>query len=584
MSIEMGVDDYFRELALKLIGTSHGEKSRLIAGAAETFGLSQQNVYRRLRAAGWRSGRKLRQDKGDARLSIDEARVISGILDESTRRGNGKRLLGMADAMAIAEANKMIAPGAVSPSTALRILRLNGLHPEQLKRPSPHVPLASLHPNHVWQFDASVCVLFYLRDGSLGVMDEKKFYKNKPDNFERVEKNRVWRYLVTDHYSGACYVEYFLTPGENQETLFNFLMSAFFKREHEQDPFHGVPQCLVWDAGSANQSYLIRNLLDQLDVRHWAHTPGNPRAKGQVEVHHNIIERKFEGRLPMMRITSLAQLNHHAHIWMREFNANFKHSRHGNSRYGLWQTIRREHLRVPRSREVCEQLLHTRPETRKVQGNLVVSYRIKGFETMDYSVVDVPGVRVGDAVEICVNPYRAPNIDVLLRDATGRLTHIECEPLRKDAAGFIVGSPVIGESFRAAPDTATEREKKNLLKLAYGTDTLKEAEAKREAREPAFGGLDTTSYLEAQTRAHYMRRPGVDLDLPDRARPEAVVLTATAAAIRLVKMLARPLTDAERDRIDALYPQGVPEDALADLVARLAQPDSHDNVVNFNNR
>jgi len=214
----------------------------------------------------------------------------------------------------------------------------------------------------------------------------------------------------------------------------------------------------------------------------------------------------------------------------------------------------------------------------------MVSYRIKGFDTLDYSVVDVPGVRVGDAVEICVNPYRAPNIDVLLRDASGRLTHYECEPLQKDAAGFIVGSPVIGESFRSAPDTSTEREKKNLLKLAYGTDTLKEAEAKRDARVPAFGGLDTTSYLEAQTRAHFMRRPGVDLDLPDRARPEPVTLSATAAAVRLVKLLDRALTDEERTRIDALYPNGVPEEALADLAARVAQPVNESNVVNFNNR
>jgi hypothetical protein len=572
MSIEMGVDDYFRELAMRLIGTTHGEKSRLIEQAAQTFGLSPQNVYRRLRAAGWRSGRKLREDKADSRLSLDDARQIAGILDESTRRGNGKRLLGVADAMAIAQANQMIAPAGVSPATALRVLRLNGLHPEQLKRPSPHMPLASLHPNHVWQFDVSVCVLFYLDDGTLGTIDEKKFYKNKPDNLARIEKKRVLRYLITDHYSGALYVEYFLAAGENQETLFNFLMNAFFKRGHEQDPFHGVPRRLVWDAGSANQSYLIRNLLDQLDVAHYAHTPGNPRAKGQVEVHHNIVERKFEGRLPMMRITSLAQLNHHAHIWMREFNANFKHSRHGNSRYGLWQTIRREHLRVPRSREVCEQLLHTKPETRKVQGSLVVSYRIKGFETLDYSVVDVPGVRVGDAVEICVNPYRAPNIDVLLRDADGRITHIECEPLQKNAAGFRVDAPVIGQEFRAAPDTATEREKKNLVKLAYGAGTLKEAEAKRDAREPAFGGLDTTSYLEAQTRAHYMRRPGVDLDLPDRSRPEPTVLTHVQACKRLLILFGDAWSAEMADRVRAEFPEGVPEIEMDALAARLRNP------------
>mgnify|MGYP001596422737 CR=1 FL=1 len=432
--LNQGIDDYFRGLARAMAEISHGERSCMIAQAAAAFGLSPQSVYRRLQAAGWRSGRKLRADKRDSRLSIDDARVISTAMRTSAR-ANGKMLLGVQDAMDIVRANGLIS-AEVSSSTALRVMRLNGLHPEQLARPSPHVPLASLHPNHVWQFDVSLCVLFYLDDGSLCIMDEKKFYKNKPANVARIEKHRCWRYLVTDHYTGTLFVKYFIAAGENQETLFNFLIDAFFKRDHDQDPFHGVPFVFVWDAGSANQSYLIRNFLDQLNVRHFAHTPGNPRAKGQVEVTHNIIERKFEGRLHLMRVKTLAELNHQAHIWMREFNANFEHSRHGNARYGLWQTIRREHLRVPASREVCEQLLHTKPETRRIKGNLVVSFRIKGFEAMEYSVSHIPDVRVGDAIEICVNPYRAPNVDVLVRGADDAITHYECEPLQKNAAGY----------------------------------------------------------------------------------------------------------------------------------------------------
>ncbi len=568
--LNQGIDDYFRGLARALAAAAHGESARMIAQAAATFGISRQGVYRRLHAVGWRSGRKLRHDKGDSRLSIDDARKISAVMRVSAR-ANGKVLLGVHGAMEIARANGEIDNVALSASTALRILRKNGLHPEQLNRPSPHVQLASLHPNHVWQFDVSLCVLFYLDSGALCVMDEKKFYKNKPANVARIEKQRVWRYLITDHYTGALYVEYFQAAGENQETLFNFLMSAFFKRAHEQDPLHGVPFVFVWDAGSANQSYLIRNFLDQLNVRHFAHTPGNPRAKGQVEGAHNIVERKFEGRLQLMRIKAVDELNPHAHIWMREFNANFVHSRHGHSRYALWQTIRREQLRVPASREVCEQLLHTKPEMRKVQGNLVVSFRIKGCEAMDYSVSHIPDVRVGDAIEICVNPYRAPNVDVLIRGADNAITHYECEPLQKNAAGFYLDSPVIGQDYRTAADTPADRERKHQLKLAYGADTLREAEAKRDAGEPAFGGLDTTSYLEARTRAHYMRRPGVDLDLPEVARPETRPLRRNEALMHLVRM-GIPLSPEERARFDAWFAAHAPitDDALDQWIRELA--------------
>ena len=52
--------------------------------------------------------------------------------------------------------------------------------------------LQSLHPNHVWLIDASLCVLYYLqaegKRSGLQVMDADKFYKNKPKALERIER------------------------------------------------------------------------------------------------------------------------------------------------------------------------------------------------------------------------------------------------------------------------------------------------------------------------------------------------------------------------------------------------------------
>lgn len=60
-----------------------------------------------------------------------------------------------------------------------------------------------------------MCVLYYLDRGGLAVMDKKEFYKNKPQNVKRIANERVLRYLVTDHYSGAFYLHYFLAAGED---------------------------------------------------------------------------------------------------------------------------------------------------------------------------------------------------------------------------------------------------------------------------------------------------------------------------------------------------------------------------------
>ncbi len=565
---QQGEVEYFRQLAGRLHVAPHKDRGGLVQEAAAFLGISPQQVYRRLQSAGWRSGRKLRTDKGDTRLGDAELRMIANVMAESAR-ANGKRLLGVRDAMEILRANGHLAAD-VAPETALRVMRARGLHPDQLARATPHTNLRSLHPNHCWQFDVSVCVLFYLDHGGLGVMDEKRFYKNKPENLKKIENHRVLRYLVTDHYSGAFFVYYYLAAGENQEVLFDFLMRAWTKREHAQDPMHGVPLQLLWDAGSANQSYLIKNLLNRLTVRQHVHTPGNPRGKGQVETTHNIVERSFEGRLSLMRVTDIDHLNTAAATWMRWHNGTRLHSRHNATRYGVWQTIRQEQLRICPPRALCEQLLRTKPEPRKVQGNLVVRYAVKGFEPAFYSIAHIEGVRVGENVDVCVNPYRAPNVDVILQGADGSEQVYECTPLGRDAAGFLVDAAVIGESYKSAPDTDVDAHRKALAKQAYNADTQLDVDKARREKRPAFGGdIDPISYLEAQTAAHYMPRRGTELDVPQRIHVEIKPLTHVEACRRVVARLQRALTAYENRAVREWYPDGVPEEEVGHLVIRL---------------
>lgn len=559
---------YLHDLAQRLEIVPHSEKGALVDTATRVLGVSRNTLYSHLKSVGWSSGRKPRSDAGKCKVTFEEAQAVSGLLVGSSR-ATGKQLLCVADAMDIARANELIFTDA-SPSTMLRSLEEYGLHPKQLKQPSPHISMRSLHPNHVWQFDASVCVLYYLDNGGLAVMDKERFYKNKPNNFAKVSNDRVMRYVVTDHYSGAFYVRYFLRPGEDRETIFEFLVDAFTGRDHPQEPLRGVPEMLVWDAGSANQSQLVKGFLGLLGVKHWAHMPGNPRAKGQVEGAQDIIECGFEGRLFTMKVTDLDHLNEAARIWTRHYNAQKPHSRHGSSRYGLWQTISKEQLRLCPPREVCEQLLAEGIEDRRVRPNLMVSYALKGQRSRAYSVKHVPGVMVGDSVRVSVNPYRYPNIDVRFKDSDGKEVIYECVPEETDSAGFFVNAPVFGQAYKANPDTRADRNRKGLLKAAYNVDTQQEADKKRAKREPAFDGrIDPIGYLVPETATYFMNRPGTKLDMPGKCSVELRPLPLIEAMKRLVSMLGRPLTADENQRIRERYPDGITESAIEEVMVWL---------------
>lgn len=558
---------HFDRVAAELRDAPRGKKGEIVSRTAQFLGCSKDRVYRGLKAVGWESQRQNRQDRGCSRVSRDEAAMVASIMRQSTR-DSGKRLLSVEDALEIALANP--ASGVktqASPDTYTRVMREHGLHPDQVARATPFTQMRSLHPNHVHQFDVSICVLYYLDKGGLAVMDEKRFYKNKPQNVAKVSNQRVLRYLITDHYSGAFYVEYFQAAGEDQETLFEFLMRAWPKRAHPHDPFHGVPEMMVWDAGSANQSHLIRNLLDQLQVEHWAHTPGQPRSKGQVERTHDLVERGFEGRLSLMKVESLEALNSAAHAWMRHFGSTKVHTRTGGTRYGVWQTIKPEQLRICPPRELCEQLLRTKPEPRQVKGDLTVSFSIKGYDRMTYSVADLPGVRAGETVIVSVNPYRAPNVFVALEEGGEQF---ECQPLERDAAGFYLDAPVFGQSYASKPDTDVDANRKAMDKAAYGAESQQEVDKARAKRRTAFNGeIDPIGYLDAAPLPAYMDRPGTPLDVAQAAPAALAPMPLIEALKALRSRLNRPLSAEESDRVRARYPDGVPEEQLDDLVAWL---------------
>lgn len=566
---ELAEMQLLQSIAEQLRTAPHGGRKAIVGDGAAALGVSEQTLYTRLRKVGFCSGRKLRRDKGDTRLSAEDLQNVAALM-QASRRTTGKSLLPVKEAMDVAAANGLLKES-VSPSTMLRVMRREGCHPAQLAQPTPHTSMQSKHPNHVWQLDASICVIYYLRGGKVGVMDERKFNARKPRDLARIANKRVLRYALTDHYTGDVIARYYHTAGEDQRTLFEFLMHAFHHAEGRV--MHGVPWMLVWDAGSANQSHGISNLLTALGIRHWAHTPGNSRAKGQVECVHNIIERKYEGLLSFHQVESVEELNGHIDTWLRNFNGVQKHRRHGHTRDAFWQTIRADQLRVCPPAELCAQLMHSKPESRVVAGNLTISYKPRNGERATYSVEHIERVRVGDRLDVVLNPYHAPAIFVVTQAEDGSTRYIECEPIATNAAGFFADAPVFGEAYAAQADTDVDRARKDANERAYGERDTLDALAKKTKGAVAFGGaIDPFKHLEqqaAEVPAHMQRR-GTELHLPNRMYVEERPSTLVELAYALRDRRGSGFQPQELERMNAIYPdQTFPQEAFDLLLEQL---------------
>jgi len=570
-----------------MAAAGHGQKGKIAAQHAERLGCDVKTLYRQLNEAGMGSQRKRRADAGRSSVSRDELMKLMA-LKTMAQRANGKDNMAIGAAGRLVRANGLAALGkldtdtgeliAVSDSTLQRAIRQQQLDMKTLRAPEPHRGPRSLHPNHVWQVDASVCVLFYLDTGGLGVMEHDEFYKNKPENFQKKAKAMVIRYVCTDHYTGTVFFRYYL-GNESGEMLCQFFIECIQNKAHEKDPFHGVPFIVVVDPGSANTGAMFQNMCRMLGVRVIVHRPKNPRAKGSVEKHNDLVERGFESSLIAIRVESLEQLNGEADIWRRWFNGARKHRRHGHTRYGLWQTIRQEQLRLAPAPEVCRALMTSRPVSRQVRGDMVVE-----FEGRLFQVDHIEHLRVKQSVNVARNPYRPDAVLLIDEDEHHHEVHYVCPEVPKDAAGFRCDAPVWGEEFKAFADTPAVQDMKAIEQMAYGVEGKLAVDAARRERAPAFGGLDITSHLDRATPASYMPRPGTDMDVKtplsegrvsselNRPLPVAVEprkLNLVQLASRLAAAMPGEWTAESYQRIAAWYPDGAPEAEVGAIAERL---------------
>ncbi|WP_204511148.1 DDE-type integrase/transposase/recombinase [Aeromonas hydrophila] len=489
---------------------------------ASLIGRNPSTVYTWLRThAGYRTGRKKRADAGTTALPKETLHFIAAAKREGIR-GNGKATLPTAVAMNIAHTNGIDVT--VSEGRVNALLRAARMDAKAQAAARNHITLRSLHPNHLHQIDPSLCLIYYTPKGQ-AIMRDEEFYKNKPASMDKV-RLKVWRYVRYDHASGTIDVRYFEAAGENQHSLFEFLLYTWGQQSDRMS--HGVPKMLLWDKGSANTSFAIKNLLDALGVDHETHATGHSWGKGGVEQGNNLVETHFESRLRFEPVESVEQLNASAARWVRDFNANaiekvdcrlVRASGQPMVRDDLWQLIMRHPgalVQMP-PREVCQWFMAGQELTRQVR-NLKITFAHPELGRRASYDLNPWAEFLGNGQKVRVTPLLmqqgALRIEIDRLGAEPLL--VQVEPEREfDEYGRPLSAPVAGEEYARAPQTASERAANTLAAAAWGDGTtVDEAEKKRAEQARPFGHLNDGKGLVAHSHLG-------QADLPRRLVPNA---------------------------------------------------------------
>ncbi len=570
------VGDIAREL--DAAGPCTGARGVIVKRLAATLGVSVNTAYRYLKQyAGWSSGKKPRRGKGETCVPENLCRRIAELM--LFPRANGKQVMTLKLAVNIAKSNgegiadpetgEIIMP---SVETISRAMRQYGCHPEQLKKGKPTGRVRSLHPNHTWLLDASVCILYRIRGTKRVVfLDERSYNAKKPKNLVEIGNRRIVRYVVIDHTSNAFYVRYEQAAGETAEGVLRTLIE-FMANRGDHDPAHGLPCILYTDPGPANTASLITNFCGQLDVRLIHHAPGVANATGAVEVHQDIIEKQFESRLRFMDVPDVAFLQSEADRWRRHFCARAEHSRLKTTRNAAWLSIKEEQLRtVPR--EVLEAIAQWKEERRNAGTDFVISVDTRthyGVRQYDLRELAYHGLSANESVRVLLNPFKAPEIVAVLDMPDGTEKRFSIAPMEKDEYGQDTSAPVFGEGYRAMPKTRTEKVLEEIKMQAYGVDSAEEAERLHKAgKRPSSV---TNIMADVKEAPLYLGRTGQPVKL---AAPTAAPMPMSRIAFAVMMKREHPdvWTDANASAcmewLSTRYPDSVPGSEIESVVARM---------------
>lgn len=497
---------WHRDLAEKLNNAMHGEAGLIIADYMKMSGKSKDALYRIAKQNGYVSKRQKRCDKGQLKSGLNEQQLVwvSALLQTTARKVKGV-IMTVETALELAIDNGVIEQGQISVSRLQAILKERDMNKAALDAEDPSIEMKSLHPNHVHVFDASICIQYYLKRGKgLAIIDERDFNKKKPKNLHKI-KQRLIRMVLVDHYSHALFVKYYVAHGENKTITYDFLCSAWRGLGLDKYPFRGVPFFLLMDAGSANIAKAILGLLEALEINIPKNMPHNPRRQGSAEVAQNIVERNFECRLHLEPAYTIEELNEWVQDWLVRYNAERVHSRHGMSRTGCWLQIRQEQLRELPSQEVMHELFCEPVFERTVDLQNSIS-----LPTGKYRLKHIPGIRPKIKVQIRRRPYLLPQIAVIFNDEEYLVL-----PIKTDAGGFAEDAAVIGQEYKAQPETRIQKARKANENLAFGEERKKD--------DLPFGGtLQVHGHHADKVKAIPIPKLGRPMEIARESTPQKI--------------------------------------------------------------
>jgi hypothetical protein len=341
-----------------------------------------------------------------------------------------------------------------------------------------------------------------------------------------------------------------------------------------------VPKIVIWDKGSANQAHAVKALLRALEVQDIAardrqlarEGPGRVRAEhGREGVRKPAAPGagRQRGRAQCRGLRLVERLQ-------REPDPEAGHAHPPRpvhvARFDLWMRIKESELRFLPDADQCRALLAGREETRKVMGELQITFkhpaRRRRFATTCATW------RASPSATVTVQPMLYGDCAVLASIASydGTRREWKLEPIRDyDENGFRESAPVFGESFKANPQTIVEAAGKALDRQAFpATSPIEEIEkAKRKNVAPFDGLVDAHSHLSKVEIPTYLPRRGSEIAVPDRVAVDQAPLSRIAACKALVAMLGRPLTHDENRKVAVWYPDGVPEADLPQIAIAL---------------
>lgn len=490
-----------RDLAYELKESKPAERKAIVAKYQQQgHDYSYEHMMRIARKNGFSSERKTRSDKGICTLAEEQLDFVAAFI-RSTRRDNKGAIAPVENALEFAIDNGIIARGEVGVSTLQRQLRERQMNSASQNAPTPHTEMRSLHPNHCHLVDVSTCIQFYLDKGGMTIMPKEEFYKNKLENYKKINQT-LQRYILTDHFTGAFFVKYYVAAGETAENLFDFLCSAWETKSDSKMPFRGPSNIMLMDGGCrAKAKAMGLPFWEGLDIDILPGLTGNSRRQGSVEVTHCIWEEWFETRLRVDPATSIEDLNRKAFGFCIWYNHTKRHTRHGFTRYSLWLTITKEQLRELPTREELVDLLN-KPEEERTVNNNRISFHGKEFS--------LRGLKIPHGAKITVikNLYKWQEGIVQIGYENQRYELKAIEKLSKELGGFSANAAVIGEQYKAQPETATQQAVKRLDQLAYGT------EAPNRKKETPFFGLNAfEGFAEKVGNVSAMPKRGTAIEL-----------------------------------------------------------------------